>query len=193
METVRRGESVQNHIRWIFSEHPAVKYYAIEEAMTGNMKFSDDTSKSNWLMVFSPDGQGTHIDKIDSKIINSYVSSTTFSVGIKSAGGRGALSLRGIVKDEYEPTTTMKQIISEAWDEIGEDRIYLSEGLWDKIKDKASSAANWAKEKGLKVLRILWDKIVSKIITLLQNGFGWIKKIFGWQPVLTSVSNPYFV
>ena len=193
METVRKGQGVQNHIRWILSEHPAVKYYAIEEAMTGNMKFSDKTSKSNYLMVFSPGAEGTHIDKIDDKIINSYVSSTTFSVGIKSAGGRGALSLRGIVKDEYEPTTTMKQIISEAWDEIGEDRIYLSEGLWDKVKDTAKRGLDWAKEKALKVLKMLWDKIVNKILTLLQNGFEWIKKIFGWQPVLKSVSNPYFV
>ena len=193
METVRKGESVQNHIRWILSEHPAVKYYAIEEAMTGNMKFADTTSRSNYLMVFSPDGQGTHIDKIDKKIIDGYVSKTTFSVGIKSAGGRGALSLRGIVQDEYEPTTTMKQIISEAWDEIGEDRIYLAEGWWSKVKDRAVATVNWAKEKGLKVLKMLWDKIVSKIIALLQKGFVWIKKIFGWQPVLRSISNPYFV
>ena len=84
METVRKGQSVQNHIRWILSEHPAVKYYAIEEAMTGNMKFSDDTSKSNWLMVFSPDGQGTHIDKIDGSIIKDYVSKTTFSAELSS-------------------------------------------------------------------------------------------------------------
>ena len=87
----------------------------------------------------------------------------------------------------------MKKIISEAWDELGEDRIYLSEGWWSKVKDKASKAVDWAKEKGLKVLEMLWDKIVSKIIALLQKGFGWIKKIFGWQPVLTSISNPYFV
>jgi len=193
METVRKGQSVQNHFRWILSEHPAVKYYAIEEAMTGNMKFSDKTSRSNYLMVFSPDGQGSHIDKIDSNIIRGYVSKTTFSVGIKSAGGRGALSLRGIVKDEYEPTSTMKQIISEAWGEIGEDRIYLSEGLWKTIADKAGSAYNWAKEKGLKVLEMLWNKIVNKILTLLQNGYVWIQRIFGWQPILTSISNPYFV
>ena len=193
LETIRKGQSVQNHIRWILSEHPAVKYYAIEEAMTGNMKFADTTSRSNYLMVFSPDGQGTHIDKIDKKIIDGYVSKTTFTVGIKSAGGRGALSWRGIVSDEYKPTATMKQIISEAWDELGEDRIYLSEGWWSKIKDKASKAVDWAKEKGLKVLKMLWDKVIDKIITLLQKGFGWIKKIFGWQPVLTSISNPYFV
>ena len=87
----------------------------------------------------------------------------------------------------------MKQIISEAWDEIGEDRIYLSEGLWDKVKDTAKRGLDWVKEKALKVLKMLWDKIVNKILTLLQNGFEWIKKIFGWQPVLKSVSNPYFV
>ena len=101
--------------------------------------------------------------------------------------------MRGIVQDEYEPTTTMKQIISEAWDEIGEDRIYLAEGWWSKVKDRAVATVNWAKEKGLKVLKMLWDKIVSKIIALLQKGFVWIKKIFGWQPVLRSISNPYFV
>ena len=84
METIRKGQSVQNHIRWILSEHPAVKYYAIEEAMTGNMKFSDVTSRSNWLMVFSPNGQGTHIDKIDSSIITDYVSKTTFSPALSS-------------------------------------------------------------------------------------------------------------
>ena len=161
--------------------------------MTGNMKFSDITPRSNWLMVFSPDGAGTHIDKIDDKLINSYASKVSWNVGIKSAGGRGALSLRGIVKDEYEPTSTMKQIISESWDEMGEDVSYLTEGLWDKIKDKASSAVDWVKEKGLKVLKALWDKIVSKIIKLLEGGYEWIKKIFGWQPVIKSISNPYFV
>jgi hypothetical protein len=65
--------------------------------------------------------------------------------------------------------------------------------LWDKIKDKASSTVNWTKEKALKVLKSFWDKIVNKIIALLQRGFVWIKKIFGWQPVVTSISNPYFV
>ena len=193
METVQKGKAVQTHVRQIMEQHPLVKKYAVEEAMTGNMKFSDITPKSNWLMVFSPDGAGTHIDKIDNKLVDTYASKVSWSVGFKSAGGRGALSLRGILQDEYEPTTTMKQIISEAWDEIGEDRIYLSEGLWDKVKDTAKRASNWVKEKALKVLKMLWDKIVNKILTLLQNGFEWIKKIFGWQPVLKSVSNPYFV
>ncbi len=193
METVQKGSQVQNHFRWIFSEHPDVKYYAIEEAMTGNMKFSDDKSISNYLMVFNPSGTGSHIDKIDKSIIKGYVSKTTFSVGIKSAGSRGALSLRGIVKDEYEPTYAMKRIISEAWDEIGEDRIYLSEGLWKNIKDKASTAVDWAKDKGLKVLKMLWDKIVNKIITLLQEGYAWIQRIFGWRPVVRLTSNPRYV
>jgi len=40
---------------------------------------------------------------------------------------------------------------------------------------------------------MLWDKIVSKIIALILKGWVWIKKIFGWQPSLTSISNPYFV
>jgi hypothetical protein len=193
METVQKGSQVQNHFRWIFSEHPDVKYYAIEEAMTGNMKFSDDKSISNYLMVFNPSGTGSHIDKIDKKIISGYVSKTTFSVGIKSAGSRGALSLRGIVQDEYEPTLTMKNIISEAWNEIGEDRIYLSEGLWKNIKDKTSSAYDWAKDKGLKTLKLLWDKIVNKIITLLHEGYGWIQRIFGWQPVVRLTSNPSYI
>ena len=193
METVQTGKQIQVHIRQIMEQHPLVKKYAVEEAMTGNMKFSDITPRSNWLMVFSPDGTGTHIDKIDDKLIDSYASKVSWNVGIKSAGGRGALSLRGIIKDEYEPTSTMKQIISESWDEMGEDVSYLTEGLWDKIKDKASSAVDWMKEKGLKVLKALWDKIVSKIIKLLEGGYEWIKKIFGWQPILTSVSSPYFV
>ena len=193
METVQKGKAVQTHVRQIMEQHPLVKKYAVEEAMTGNMKFSDITPKSNWLMVFSPDGAGTHIDKIDNKLVDTYASKVSWSVGFKSAGGRGALSLRGILQDEYEPTTTMKQIISEAWDEIGEDRIYLSEGLWDEVKDTAKRRLDWVKEKALKVLKMLWDKIVNKILTLLQNGFEWIKKIFGWQPVLKSVSNPYFV
>jgi hypothetical protein len=193
METVQKGSQVQNHFRWIFSEHPDVKYYAIEEAMTGNMKFSDDKSISNYLMVFNPSGSGSHIDKIDKSIIKGYVSKTTFSVGIKSAGSRGALSLRGIVKDEYEPTYAMKRIISEAWDEIGEDRIYLAEGWWSKAKDKASSVVDWAKTKGIKVLEMLWDKIVSKIMALLVKGWVWVQRIFGWQPVLQSIVNPYFV
>ena len=174
-------------------QHPLVKEYAVEEAMTGNMKFSDSEPKSNYLMVFSPSGKKSHIDLIDDKIVKEYTSKVTWSVGIKSASGKGALSLRAIVKDEYEPTSTMKQIISEAWDELGEDRIYLSEGWWSKVKDKASKAVDWAKEKGLKVLKMLWNKVIDKIIALLQKGFGWIKKIFGWQPVLTSISNPYFV
>ena len=193
MDTVHKGEAVQEHFRQVFGQHPWVKYYTVEEAMTGNMKFADNNPRSNYLMVFSPDGQGTHIDKIDKGIIDDYVSKVTWSVGIKSAGGRGALSLRGIVKDEYEPTSTMKQIISEAWDEIGEDRIYLAEGLWKNIKDKATSAVNWAKEKGLKVLKILWDKIVGKIIKLLAEGFVWIQRIFGWRPTARLTSNPYFV
>jgi len=191
-DTIQKGTRIQEHIRTIMENHELVKKYAVEEAMTGNMKFSDSEPKSNYLMVFSPSGK-SHINKIDDKIVNTYASKVTWSVGIKSASGKGALSLRAIVKDEYEPTSTMKQIISEAWDEIGEDRIYLSEGWWDKIKDKASDAVDWVKEKALKVLEILWNKVVSKIIALLAKGFVWIKKIFGWQPEVTSISNPYFV
>ena len=191
-ETIQGGTRIQEHIRTIMENHPLVKKYAVEEAMTGNMKFSDSEPKSNYLMVFSPSGT-SHINKIDDKIVDTYASKVTWSVGIKSAGGVGALSLRAIVKDEYEPTLTMKQIISEAWDELGEDRIYLSEGWWSKIKDKASSAVDWVKEKALKILEILWNKVVSKIIALLAKGFVWIKRIFGWQPEVTSISNPYFV
>jgi|TARA_R110000803_G_C11960857_1_gene318685 hypothetical protein len=193
MDVIQKGTIVQNTISGIFERSPRVKYYAVEESMTGNMKFSDDPPKANYLMVFSPSGTGTHIDKIDKKIIDGYASKVSWNVGMKSAGGKGALSLRAIVKDEYEPTLTMKQIISESWDEMGEDISYLTEGLWDKIKDKASSTVNWTKEKALKVLKSFWDKIVNKIIALLQRGFVWIKKIFGWQPVVTSISNPYFV
>ena len=87
----------------------------------------------------------------------------------------------------------VKQIISEAWDEIGEDRIYLAEGWWSKAKDKASSVVDWAKTKGIKVLEMLWDKIVSKIMALLVKGWVWVQRIFGWQPVLQSIVNPYFV
>ena len=38
----------------------------------------------------------------------------------------------------------------------------------------------------------LWNKVVSKIIALLAKGYVWIRKIFGWQPQVTAISNPYF-
>jgi hypothetical protein len=190
-ETIQKGERVQEHIRQIMEQHPLVKEYAVEEAMTGNMKFSDKLAKSNYLMVFSPSGTSS-LKKIDEGIIQEYASKVSWSVGIKSAQGKGALSLRAIVKDEYEPTSTFKQILSEAWDEIGEDRIYLAEGWWDKVKDTAKKGLDWAKEKALKVLELLWNKVVSKIINLLKGGYVWISKIFGWQPQVTSISNPYF-
>ena len=126
-------------------------------------------------------------------LFQKYADKVTWMVGLKSSKRRGGLSLRAVISDEYEPTLTMKQIISEAWDEIGEDRIYLAEGIWSKMKDKASSVVDWAKTKGIKVLEMLWDKIVSKIITLLEGGFVWIKRIFGWTPVIKLTSNPSFV
>ena len=190
-ETIQKGERVQEHLRQIMEQHPLVKEYAVEEAMTGNMKFSDDLAKSNYLMVFSPSGTSS-LKKIDPKIIQEYASKVSWSVGIKSAQGQGALSLRAIVADEYEPTSTFKSILSEAWDEIGEDRIYLTEGWWDKVKDTAKKGLNWAKEKAMQILKMLWDKVVSKIIALLAKGYVWIRKIFGWQPQVTAISNPYF-
>ncbi len=190
-ETIQKGERVQEHLRQIMEQHPLVKQYAVEEAMTGNMKFSDDLAKSNYLMVFSPSGTSS-LKKIDDSLVSGYASKVSWSVGIKSAQGQGALSLRAIVADEYEPTSTFKSILSEAWDEIGEDRIYLTEGWWDKVKDTAKRGLNWAKEKALKILKMLWDKVVSKIIALLAKGYVWIRKIFGWQPQVTAISNPYF-
>jgi len=194
-KTIQGGDIAQGIIRDILDNSPRVKYFAVEEAMTGNMKFSDSDPRSNYLMVFNPDPDPAtaHMHKIEDKIIDEYANKVTWMVGLKSSKRRGGLSLRAVISDEYEPTLTMKQIISEAWDEIGEDRIYLSEGWWDKIKDKASDAVDWVKEKALKVLEILWNKVVSKIIALLAKGFVWIKKIFGWQPQVTSISNPYFV
>ena len=194
-KTIQGGDTAQGIIRDILDNSPRVKYFAVEEAMTGNMKFSDSDPRSNYLMVFNPDGlTGTaHMHKIEDKIIDEYANKVTWMVGLKSSKRRGGLSLRAVISDEYEPTSTMKQIISEAWDEIGEDRIYLSEGWWSKVKDKASKAVDWAKEKGLKVLKMLWNKIVDKIIALLQKGFVWIKKIFGWTPVVKLTSNPSFV
>tara|TARA_B100001013_G_C24524238_1_gene408180 strand:- start:179 stop:886 length:708 start_codon:yes stop_codon:yes gene_type:complete len=190
-ETIQKGERVQEHIRQIMEQHPLVKQYAVEEAMTGNMKFADDLPKSNYLMVFSPSGTSS-LKKIDDSLISGYASKVSWSVGIKSAQGQGALSLRAIVADEYEPTSTFKSILSEAWDELGEDRIYLSEGWWDKVKDTAKKGLDWAKEKALKILELLWNKVVSKIIALLAKGYVWIRKIFGWQPQVTAISNPYF-
>ena len=190
-ETIQKGERVQEHIRQIMEQHPLVKQYAVEEAMTGNMKFSDDLAKSNYLMVFSPSGTSS-LKKIDDSLVSGYASKVSWSVGIKSAQGQGALSLRAIVADEYEPTSTFKSILSEAWDELGEDRIYLSEGWWDKVKDTAKKGLDWAKEKALKILELLWNKVVSKIIALLAKGYVWIRKIFGWQPQVTAISNPYF-
>ena len=190
-ETIQKGERVQEHLRQIMEQHPLVKQYAVEEAMTGNMKFSDDLAKSNYLMVFSPSGTSS-LKKIDDSLVSGYASKVSWSVGIKSAQGQGALSLRAIVADEYEPTSTFKSILSEAWDEIGEDRIYLTEGWWDKVKDTAKKGLDWAKEKALKILELLWNKVVSKIIALLAKGYVWIRKIFGWQPQVTAISNPYF-
>ena len=66
--------------------------------------FQDRNAYENIKFIMTSTGWKDN-DKIDKKIIDGYVSKTTFSVGIKSAGGRGALSLRGIVQDEYEPTT----------------------------------------------------------------------------------------
>lgn len=190
-ETIQKGERVQEHLRQIMEQHPLVKQYAIEEAMTGNMKFSDDLAKSNYLMVFSPSGTSS-LKKIDDSLVSGYASKVSWSVGIKSAQGQGALSLRAIVADEYEPTSTFKQILSEAWDEIGEDKIYLTEGWWDKVKDTAKKGLDWAKEKAMKILKMLWDKVISKIIALLAKGYVWIRRIFGWQPQVTAISNPYF-
>jgi hypothetical protein len=194
-KTIQDGDTAQGIIRSILDTSPRVKHFAVEEAMTGNMKFSDSDPRSNYLMVFNPDPvpATAHMDVIGDKIIKEYAGKVTWSVGLKSSKRRGALSLRAIIADEYEPTSTMKQIISEAWDEIGEDRIYLAEGWWSKAKDKASSVVDWAKTKGLKVLEMLWNKIVSKIIALLVKGWVWVQRIFGWQPVLQSISNPYFV
>ena len=190
-ETIQKGERVQEHLRQIMEQHPLVKEYAVEEAMTGNMKFADDLAKSNYLMVFSPSGTSS-LKKIDPKIIQEYASKVSWSVGIKSAQGQGALSLRAIVADEYEPTSTFKSILSEAWDEIGEDKIYLTEGWWDKVKDTAKKGLDWAKEKAMKILKMLWDKVIKKIIALLAKGYVWIRRIFGWQPQVTAISNPYF-
>ena len=190
-ETIQKGERVQEHLRQIMEQHPLVKEYAVEEAMTGNMKFSDDLAKSNYLMVFSPSGTSS-LKKIDDSLVSGYASKVSWSVGIKSAQGQGALSLRAIVADEYEPTSTFKSILSEAWDEIGEDRIYLTEGWWDKVKDTAKKGLNWAKEKAMKILKMLWDKVIKKIIALLAKGYVWIRRIFGWQPQVTAISNPYF-
>ena len=194
-KTIQGGDIAQGIIRDILDNSPRVKYFAVEEAMTGNMKFSDSDPRSNYLMVFNPDPvpATAHMDKIGAKIIKEYANKVTWMVGLKSSKRRGGLSLRAVISDEYEPTSTMKQIISEAWDEIGEDRVYLSEGIWSKMKDKASSVVDWAKTKGLKVLEMLWDKIVSKIMALLVKGWVWVQRIFGWQPVLQSISNPYFV
>ena len=194
-KTIQGGDIAQGIIRDILDNSPRVKYFAVEEAMTGNMKFSDSDPRSNYLMVFNPDPDPAtaHMHKIEDKIIDEYANKVTWMVGLKSSKRRGGLSLRAVISDEYEPTLTMKQIISEAWDEIGEDRIYLSEGIWSKMKDKASSVVDWAKTKGIKVLEMLWDKIVSKIMALLVKGWVWVQRIFGWQPVLTSISNPYFV
>ena len=190
-ETIQKGERVQEHLRQIMEQHPLVKQYAVEEAMTGNMKFADDLAKSNYLMVFSPSGTSS-LKKIDDSLVSGYASKVSWSVGIKSAQGQGALSLRAIVADEYEPTSTFKQILSEAWDEIGEDKIYLTEGWWDKVRDTAKKGLDWAKEKAMKILKMLWDKVIKKIIALLAKGYVWIRRIFGWQPKVTAISNPYF-
>ena len=194
-KTIQDGDIAQGIIRSILDTSPRVKYFAVEEAMTGNMKFSDSDPRSTHLMVFNPDPEPAtaHMHKIEDKIIDEYANKVTWMVGLKSSKRRGGLSLRAVISDEYEPTSTMKQIISEAWDEIGEDRIYLAEGWWSKAKDKASSVVDWAKAKGIKVLEMLWDKIVSKIMALLVKGWVWVQRIFGWQPVLQSISNPYFV
>jgi len=194
-KTIQDGDVAQDIIRDILDNSPRVKYFAVEEAMTGNMKFSDADPRSNYLMVFNPDPvpATAHMDKIEPGIIQTYANKVTWSVGLKSSKKRGALSLRAIIADEYEPTFTMKQIISEAWQEIGEDRIYLAEGFWSKAKDKAVGVVDWAKTKGLKVLEMLWNKIVSKIMALLVQGWVWVQRIFGWQPVLQSIANPYFV
>ena len=68
----------------------------------------------------------------------------------------------------------------------------MTEGWWDKVKDTAKKGLNWAKEKAMQILKMLWDKVVSKIIALLAKGYVWIRKIFGWQPQVTAISNPYF-
>tara|TARA_Y100000593_G_scaffold14854_1_gene28631 strand:+ start:7060 stop:8487 length:1428 start_codon:yes stop_codon:yes gene_type:complete len=180
MSAVEKSDKLQTRLRSIFASHPIIKYYVIEEAMTGNQKFADNVPKSNYLMVFTPNGQGTHIDKIDAKIINDYVSKTTFSIGFKTAQGRGGTALRGIV--------------SEALNEMNsEERMYLQEGIFSNMKSKLTKAVDWAKEKGIRILKEFFKKIINKVLSLLSKGFEMVQKLFGYQMTATITSNPYFV
>jgi len=180
MDAVKKSDRVQIHLRSLFSTHPIIKYYVIEEAMTGKQKFADNIPKSNYLMVFSPNGQGTHMDKIDSKVIDNYVSKTHFSVGFKTAGGRGGTALRGIVSEAFEEMDS-------------EGQIYLQEGIFSSMRAKLTGAVDWVKEKGVKILKEFFKKVVDKILSMISGGFHMIQEIFGYQMTSKITSNPYFV
>ncbi len=116
------------------------------------------------------------------------------SITIKSSSGLSDEEVDKMMKDteaHAEEDNKFQELVTSR--NMADSQVHSPRQTLEELKDKASDAVDWVKEKALKVLEILWNKVVSKIIALLAKGFVWIKKIFGWQPEVTSISNPYFV
>lgn len=93
-------------------ETPEIKYEVVREAMTGANKFKDKLSAATHMMVFDETGAASY-KPIDDTVVRHYADMTKFSMAFKSAGGKTATTLRGVVAESFEETEV--EMLTEGW------------------------------------------------------------------------------
>ena len=130
------------------SKNATVKYAVCEEAMTGNIKFSEGPKAANSFFVFDPSRRVASFVKIDQSKIAKVASNTEFNVSFKSSGTGGSawVAMKAITSgknlDEslLKDNTKLSDVMCEYVEQLVNEEVeksyqnyLLEEGFFDSV------------------------------------------------------------
>ena len=145
----------------------------VRESMTGKNKFADNLAAATHMMVFNESGNSSY-KPIDDSLVKKYAKAVDFSISFKtgSTGGSAQSVLRGRLNEN---------LLIESFNETETE--FLTEGLFDKLRDFGRGAVSSFKQFVLKWI----TKFVEKVKKLIYKGLFYLKDILGIE---IRVSNP---
>jgi len=170
---------MQNTLRDLI-ENTKFKKMIIQEATTGNNKFSDKLSKATQVLIFDIAGN-SKLYNIDSSLISTYAKKTNFQINFKSSGRSKSVSMRVGLNASHN-NIDISKMLQESMNEVPVEQYSLREGIIEIGKGAIAAVKKYLM------------KVLTKFISKLKKIFiGSLDAVLNFLGIKMSANSPDIV